>query len=67
MAEIFTVVEVADLLGCHHCNVRRLFTRGVLPEPVRLNGRFVIPKRLIKRIRAELVKRGVVKEEVAAP
>jgi hypothetical protein len=50
--------EVADLLSVQSWRIARLFELGILPEPVRVSGRRMIPKDSIPQIVDALRARG---------
>jgi len=52
------VGEVGDSLGVQSWRIARLFELGVLPEPVRIGGRRLIPKSMIPDIVDALRARG---------
>jgi hypothetical protein len=53
-----TVGDVAARFRCDVWQVRRLFTRGLLPEPGRVGAYRVIPESDLPTIKAALVKAG---------
>lgn len=57
-----TVGDVARRYGCGEHHVRRLFTRGILPEPPRFGPFRRIPVEQLGRVEAALRKAGYIAE-----
>ena len=58
-----SIGDVAKRLGCEGWEVRRVFTRGLLPEPARVAGYRAIPEQYIPTIKAALVKAGYLRRD----
>jgi hypothetical protein len=57
----FTLGKAASRLGCQAWQIRRLFERGILPEPGRVGAYRVIPERDLPKIKAALIEAGYLK------
>jgi hypothetical protein len=56
--ELLTIGEAAAMLGCDAWQLRRLYTRGLLPEPQRVGPFRVIPSNDLGSIERALRKAG---------
>lgn len=61
-----SVGEIARKEGAQAWHIQRLYEQGVFPEPPRLAGRRMIEVEMIPLIRAELLRRGWIKEDLAS-
>lgn len=58
MSDVRTTRQVADSLGVAEWQVRRLFEKGDLPEPLRFGGKRAIPAAMLPKIVDALRARG---------
>ena len=61
MKNVVTIGQVAKHFGCQLWQVRRLFERGILPEPERIGQQRVIKVKELPKLGAALKKAGYVK------
>ena len=59
----YSLGEVAKRFGCQLWQVRRLFERGILPEPPRVGQYRVIPEGDLSRVEEALRSVGYLREE----
>jgi hypothetical protein len=63
---VMTLGEIAKRYGCTQGQVRKVFTRGFLPEPPRAGPYRVVPRGQLGQVEAALRKAGYLKETPAA-
>ncbi|GAC1473162.1 MAG: hypothetical protein NVSMB9_21340 [Isosphaeraceae bacterium] len=60
----FTTGDIARRFGCSEHQVRRLFTRGLLPEPPRFGPFRLIPASQLDQVEASLREAGYLRSEL---
>lgn len=63
MPELIALGDVAAAVGCESWRLRRLFERGVLPEPQRVGGYRVFQASEIPTIRLAAEKAGILADQ----
>lgn len=59
---LLTLGDAATRLGCQSWQIRKMYTKGILPEPPRIGGVRVLAEADLPALRAALLKAGYLKD-----
>lgn len=65
-SNVLTMGQIAKRYGCTQDQVRKIFTRGILPEPARVGAYRVVPVDQLGQVEAALRQAGYLKGELIA-
>lgn len=63
---VLTMGQIGKRFGCSQSQVRKVFTRGFLPEPARAGSYRVVPVEQLGQVEAALRRAGYIKDELLA-